>query len=884
MADMSDVTVPFTDWSPRLSARWANLDPPAQVALIALLGLLPLLLVLWLYCYELRLVRGRTAALLLGLRLLVVGLLWFVVAWEPVLTHSTVVEIPGRVVVAIDRSASMNAVDPQRTTAEKLRLARALDVEGAASVAALVDGWIRHHEAKGDAEPVWIAPEEARADPARARQLAEERRALHGRITAAVERLTRAEVARRLLADSGAALLGAIAAKHEVELLAFDREAWELRPGQLDEAAKPRAGGAFTDLRMPLLRARERDGPDRARTLGVVLLTDGQHNHGDTPLKEAAELAARGVPVFPVALGAKQPPADIALVEVSAPASALKDVDVSVEARFRVSGVPAQELVVELRRGKGNPPPEHVKRVQHDGTNRVYSVPFQVRLGEAGLHKLEAHVRPARADTREASEDNNRRAAAVRVVDDRARVLLVDGEARWEYHYLATALRRDRGVAADLVVFVQPRVGRIAEAELEKAGNPRLTLPKKDDKDDPLLKYDCVILGDVAPEQLPPEDRRRLERYVADRGGTLVVLAGKRSMPLAYAEEAGADDDPLLKMLPVERPRAVGPAQGFPVTLTHEGRQAPFLQLDAAPEESARRWAELPRHHWALVGRAKPGAVVLACVADGAPKDDKDGPEKTQALIVRHNYGFGRVLLVGLDSTWRWRYRVGDTYHHRFWGQLVRWAASDQLLPAGNRYVRYGSRDPVYRHGQEVGLAARLEDEAPLPPGAPAAARVYHRGADGKEEAVALVELGRGERNPRLLEGAVRDLPPGEYRVELHIPALEDKIKAPPDGAEEKDQPRRDVFTVLEAEGSETVNLATNWPLLEALAVAGKGKLLTPETAGQLAGLLAPQVKMKPHVDRQQPWEDAPLVWVTLGVLLLLLTAEWVGRKLAGLP
>src|SRR5262249_40888804 len=48
--------------------------------------------------------------------------------------------------------------------------------------------------------------------------------------------------------------------------------------------------------------------------------------------------------------------------------------------------------------------------------------------------------------------------------------------------------------------------------------------------------------------------------------------------------------------------------------------------------------------------------------------------EREQPLIVRQNYGFGRVLYIALDSTWRWRYKVGDQHHHRFWGQVIHWA------------------------------------------------------------------------------------------------------------------------------------------------------------------------------------------------------------------
>jgi hypothetical protein len=901
---MFRITLPFTDWSLLLSPRWGDLAPGTQIALLALLGLIPVALVVWLYRYEMRLIRRATALLFLGLRLLVIALLWCVVGLQPVLARYTTEELPGRVLIAVDQSGSMNVPDPQRPRLDKLRLARALNLKVEGTTPAQLDAWIGHYQEKGElSAPTWVSPGEVRDDPARRRQLADERRAAHDKLCAAVDQLTRAEIARWLLAADGAGLLARFADKHKVELIGFDREVWEIKPKQANEQLKGKAGAerpgaAFTDLRAPLLHALERSGPDQGRTLGLILLTDGQHNLGPSPVKKAGDLGKLGVPVYPVALGAQQAPPDVAVLEVKAPANVFKDVDAAVEAHFKVSGLPAQELIVELHQGKDPPAAEHVKRVQHDGKDRVYTIPFQVRMDKVGTQALEVKVRPTLKGTKEINEENNRRTAVVRVASDRAKVLVVDGEARWEFHYLINALRRDRSMEPEAVVFVQPRVGQIPEAELEKLGNPRVALPRPEEgKDavDPLLKYDCIVLGDVSPDRLTAEDRRRLEKYVADRGGTLVLLAGKRYMPLAFRPEGAAgEDDPLLKMLPVERPRAVSPLKGFPITLSHEGRLTPFLQMDSTPEESARRWAEFPRHYWGLVGRPKPGAVALAYVAEDfrspeeveADKKDRDNLEKAQALVVRQNYGFGRVLLVGVDSTWRLRYKVGDVYHHRLWGQLVRWAASDKLLPGGNRYVRFGSRDPVYRQGKEAAVVVRLEDEVPpLPPGAVAAVRIFRRGADGKEEAAALVELQRSERQPRILEGEVRDLPPGQYRIEPYIPSLADKLKEPGEGGSpEEPGQRRDVFTVLPSDGGEMVELATNWTLLRAVATAGKGEVVTPEDAGRLVELLTRRVETRERRDEERLWQDPPLVWVLLGAFLFLLTLEWGGRKLAGLP
>src|SRR5262249_17094810 len=255
------------------------------------------------------------------------------------------------------------------------------------------------------------------------------------------------------------------------------------------------------------------------------------------------------------------------------------------------------------------------------------------------------------------------------------------------------------------------------------------------------------------------------------------------------------------------------------------------------------RWADFRLHYWGVAGKLKPGATALAYVADGeAPAGKKDEAEraKERGLIVRENYGFGRVLFVGIDSTWRWRYRTGDTYHHRFWGQAIRWAAADKPLVTGNEFVRFGTRDAVYRHGQDVDLVVRLSEEAGrLGLNAVAAARVL-RQKDGKggEESVALVPLGRREAQPRVLEGKLRDLPSGSYAVELVIPDLGDKVNAPAAG-DEGAKKLRATFSVTPPDGEEMVELATSYPLLEELSAKSGGQGVAGGDTGRAVGAVA---------------------------------------------
>jgi hypothetical protein len=483
----------------------------------------------------------------------------------------------------------------------------------------------------------------------------------------------------------------------------------------------------------------------------------------------------------------------------------------------------------------------------------------------------------AKAQNDELRSDNNSRPLVVNVADDTAKVLLIDGEARWEFHYLASVLARDKSIVTKAVVFSQPRINSVPEDELSRIGYPALKLPAEADA---FTSYDAVILGDVAPDQIPSADRQRLEAYVAEHGGTLVILAGKRAMPLAFAvNPADREADPIVKMLPIKEAREVRPLEGFQLAFTGEGRLTGFLQLEATVEQSTQRWSELPRHYWGVVGKVKPGATSLAYFreAPASTPAEETELERSNAIICRQNYGFGRVMFVGLDSTWRWRYRTGDTYHHRFWGQVLRWAASDRPLVAGNDFVRFGTREPLYRTGQDIEVVARLSEIArALGPGALAGVRLTRHAADGKTEPAGMVPLTRRDGRPREREAKVRDLVPGRYTMELAIPDIADQLNAP-SGQLDK---MRAGFTVDAPQSEEITDLATNRTLLEDMAARTGGEVFEAEDAARLVEKLTSQV-----VERQFRNEThlGRSYW-TLIVFVLLLSVEWVVRKLNGLP
>ena len=194
-----------------------------------------------------------------------------------------------------------------------------------------------------------------------------------------------------------------------------------------------------------------------------------------------------------------------------------------------------------------------------------------------------------------------------------------------------------------------------------------------------------------------------------------MLTAGKDHFPRTYNSQT------VERLLPIEKLRVIedsGPQQagapstrGFHLALTPEGSRREFLQFDADTQNNARIWDSLPGHAWGLTGRAKPAATVFASLRDETDQGRGSGGggldyERKNVLIAHQHAGAGQVLWIGVDSTWRWRHRVGDQYHHRFWGQITRWAAKFKAR-AGNEHVRFGPDRAEIEVGEDALLRAR---------------------------------------------------------------------------------------------------------------------------------------------------------------------------------
>jgi len=464
--------------------------------------------------------------------------------------------------------------------------------------------------------------------------------------------------------------------------------------------------------------------------------------------------------------------------------------------------------------------------------------------------------------------------------------MLVEGDARWEFRYLKNLLDRDKQVESRTVLFRQPYLQILNEPYIDDR------LPAAEAFREELSRTDLLIVGDLIPEDIDAAAWDMVEQAVAKDGLTVIVIPGRRGMPANFESAA------LKNLLPVidvrqrtaEQFRATAPDADqsvFRLILTPEAASLPMLQMAMDPNDHSGSLGSLPGHPWIYAGTPKPGATVWA---NSAIRGENTPPEPT---LIHHDYGFGQVVWMGIDSTWRWRLRAGDEWHYRFWGQLIRWAARNKAS-AGNDDVRMSLSDALVDTSESVETVVRWNPKL-LPQLAGATVEVVatrvtqddtpvnqNAGADSKKsrpntkensaqasEQVIVVLKPAPDAAERYI-GRLPALKAGTWKIELRTTggtfALRDSVQSE--------------ILVKEQLSAELANVACNRDLLTQLAVDSGGQLVEPYDAEQLISLVQPRDQSQQKIQERTLWDH----WSIIVVFFTLLTSEWVIRKLNGLP
>ena len=307
---------------------------------------------------------------------------------------------------------------------------------------------------------------------------------------------------------------------------------------------------------------------------------------------------------------------------------------------------------------------------------------------------------PVRTD--ETRSDNNRLTVPISIRREKLRVLIVESYPRWEYRYLRNALSRDPGVDLSCLLF-HPGLGKVGGGNKDYIKQ----FPRGLDE---LAPYDVVFLGDVGvgDGQLTEEQCTWLKGMVEHQASGIVFMPGWQGRQFSLL------DTELNELYPVVLDDAQKKRMGIAHALSlraHGGRSPQFADEAGGFRAGERRSLGRPaRFSVVCAGRACSGGMpkCLPCMAT---------PKTITAdcrLLVTRTYGAGKVLFMGTDGAWRWRKGVEDTYHYRFWGQVVRWMAYQRNMAKGKTMRLYYSPDQP-RIGGTVMLSANVMDRSGEP-------------------------------------------------------------------------------------------------------------------------------------------------------------------------
>lgn len=671
---------------------------------------------------------------------------------------------------------------------------------------------------------------------------------------------SRADFVRGMLADRSR-FVSKLGENFRVQAFSFDRpegvrplDLNSLRKGddsakgetKGDKSAAYRPTGSATAIGSALEDLRRRyPAQDLA---GVIVFSDFVQNAGPPAVGAAEEL---GTPVFAVGLGPTAA-ADLA-VELDAEPTVKKAERVTFTGVVRQTGLTGRAATVRLSAApadKSSPPRVIAEReVALDGPQQT--IEFPLTPDEAGrfVYSLEADALPG-----ETVAENNAASRNVTVTDDYLRLLFVEYEPTWEWRFVKEVFHRDRLVGLrgfrTYLRSSDPTVRETNELFLKTFPPPR----------DEFFQYDVIFLGDVPSSALPGRFGEMAKEFVSQFGGGLVVLSGPRFGPQGLA------GGPIADMLPVVLdPDAKRRDKPFALRLTPAASQFDFMRLGETEAENRSAWENLGDLPWYQpVRRVEGTAVVLAEHPSDATSDGAKQP-----LIARRPYGAagGEVVYLGFNETWRLRRKYGEKYYRQFWGQLIYRLGLGHARGADKRFVIDPLPETAFRPDEEIPFTVRAWDrnferltEEDVPNKA-LAGEIVRRGAGEGETTPVSLAMTR----PGVFEARVPVYRPGDYRLRVTDPVTNETHEAR--------------FTV--ADVSAERRIATRDAALQqqlAAAVPG-GKAYELDGVVRLADEFKPPRRTRTTTDLLPLWDT----WLVFGLVVVLLFAEWLGRKAVNL-
>lgn len=667
------------------------------------------------------------------------------------------------------------------------------------------------------------------------------------------------------------------------------------------DASDSRLGDALRQL-LPQARARA--------SAGVVLLSDGRVR-GSESVERLAEVYQRaGIPLHVVPVGQAAGTGDIAVVSLVVPPRVRKHTENEIQIFFRSFGYAGDQTRVRVcsrnKIGDGELATLASTPVTLSGGAQSTSLTFRV---EEQSEDLVVVIDPVEG---ELSRQNNRLQTRVEIDRTKVRVLCVEGDpAALQQQQMLYSRSRIFGSSEDSSgnpaepLTVQAALEADVDVECRVLFHLGSGTLRSFDTSQPsaqngfpqtraeLFAYDCVIFNNIGPDVLDEQQAQWLAQWIEGRGGGLIVTGSDALATVDW------ENSPLLPLLPVSWHRnSSGASAPDAVAVNVVRPRHPVWRLRSQQRLNDQLLSQLPSLKiGGMAPRPKTTAEVLAARADeGSP------------VLAAHRAGRGRVVVStaalsggGLESlATAWGSQPARVAA-KFWRNLVYWATEGSSV--GRRRLVAEADKRFYRPGDRLAIHATAYDEAARQTGR---YRVWAMFEPASLDDMSLyspilwpedVVRESGEVGTRIAWGEelpLRQAPGGDgYQLDLtlsesgvsgdsemrvQLTAYEGDETAASYGHGTQVDSTSMSLQVL-SDPFEQQNPLPNRELLVRLASLSGGQVL--DDPKQLANLLIdrPETRGPPRRDFSPAWSR----WWLWGVLLGVLTAEWVWRRVTGL-
>ncbi len=449
-------------------------------------------------------------------------------------------------------------------------------------------------------------------------------------------------------------LLTALSDKFSLRFFSFSSTT-----SRVDSPAELTYTGSGTSIGQALDRAREELAG--VPLSGMLMLSDGADNSDDVLAQSLIPLQAQGTPVFTVGIGDEVLERDIQIGRVETPRTVMKGASMGVDILVTQSGFDGETVTLQV---EDEGIIVSTQEVEFGASGEPTPTRVRFSLADRGPRRLRFRIPPQEG---ELVTENNARDILIEVLDEREKILYLEGEPRFELKFIRRAIASDENL--QVVTLQRTADGKFLRLDVDDGEELIGGFPRTREE---LFQYRALILGSIEASFFTHDQLQMIADFVGERGGGLLAIGGRN----AFAQ-GGFAGTPVEEALPVilrdapfqESERYY---QELKVTPTRAGALHSALQISDSEQSSEEKWLQLPEVSTSNpISELKPAAVALLT----AENPDLAGDD--QIVLAYHRYGRGKAAAFPVQDSWLWQMHsdvpLEDLSHETLWQQLLRW-------------------------------------------------------------------------------------------------------------------------------------------------------------------------------------------------------------------